>query len=48
MEGPYYIVPTDNFLKSNARLMEENIMERKGFPESYETQDLIKVNVIIY
>jgi len=42
-----YIVSTDNFLKSNARLMEENIMERKGFPESYETQDLINFLVDI-
>jgi len=36
-----YIVSTDNFLKSNAKLMEENIMERKGFPESYEMHSLI-------
>ncbi len=36
-----YIVSTDNFLKSNARLKEENIMERKGFPESYDTPELI-------
>jgi type I pantothenate kinase len=36
-----YIVSTDNFLKNNARLREENLMERKGFPESYDMQNLI-------
>jgi type I pantothenate kinase len=36
-----YIVSTDNFLKSNSRLQEENLMGRKGFPESYDMQKLI-------
>jgi type I pantothenate kinase len=42
-----YIVSTDNFLKSNDQLSKENIMERKGFPESYETQELINFLVDI-
>jgi type I pantothenate kinase len=36
-----YIVSTDNFLKSNARLEKENLLERKGFPESFDMQALI-------
>ena len=31
------LVTTDGFLKSNARLEAEGLMERKGFPESYDT-----------
>ena len=42
-----YIVSTDNFLKSNAILKEENLMERKGFPESYDMQALISFLVDI-
>jgi type I pantothenate kinase len=42
-----YIVSTDNFLKSNTRLRRENLMDRKGFPESYETQKLINFLVDI-
>ena len=42
-----YIVSTDNFLKKNSKLQKENLMERKGFPESYETQELINFLVDI-
>lgn len=44
-EGPdnlkVVIVPTDGFLKPAAMLEAENLMERKGFPESYCVQDLL-------
>ena len=46
-EYKIYIVSTDNFLKNNARLKEENLMERKGFPESYDMQALISFLVDI-
>ena len=36
------IIPTDGFLKTTAQLEKENLMERKGFPESYCVQDLLK------
>ncbi len=36
-----YIVTTDNFLKNNKKLEKENILNRKGFPESYEIENLI-------
>jgi len=35
------IIPTDGFLKSTAQLEKENLMDRKGFPESYCVQDLL-------
>jgi len=31
-------VSTDNFLKSNEELIRENILNRKGFPESYKNE----------
>ena len=46
-EYKIYIVSTDNFLKNNARLKKENLMERKGFPESYDMQALISFLVDI-
>lgn len=36
-----YIVSTDNFLKNNKKLENEHILSRKGFPESYEIDNLI-------
>ena len=36
------LVTTDGFLKPNARLEAEGLMERKGFPESYDTQALLR------
>lgn len=45
-EGPddlnVVIIPTDGFLKTTAQLMAENLMERKGFPESYCVHDLLE------
>jgi type I pantothenate kinase len=44
-EGPdnlnVVIIPTDGFLKTTAQLKAENLMERKGFPESYCIQDIL-------
>ncbi|HEY2331855.1 MAG TPA: type I pantothenate kinase [Acidimicrobiales bacterium] len=36
------IVTTDGFLYPNATLVERGIMERKGFPESYDTERLVR------
>ncbi len=36
-----YIVTTDGFLYPNAELNRRNIIERKGFPESYDLKSLI-------
>jgi type I pantothenate kinase len=36
------LVTTDGFLFPNAVLLERGIMERKGFPESYDTRRLLK------
>jgi type I pantothenate kinase len=36
------IVPTDGFLLPNAVLEEEGLMEKKGFPESYDVQTLLR------
>lgn len=36
------LVTTDGFLYSNAELKKRNIMQRKGFPESYDVRTLIK------
>jgi type I pantothenate kinase len=35
-------VTTDGFLLPNAELTRLNLMERKGFPESYDTQALLR------
>lgn len=35
------LVPTDGFLWPNAELEQRGIMDRKGFPESYDTRRLI-------
>lgn len=35
------LVTTDGFLYSNAELERQGLMERKGFPESYDTQKLL-------
>lgn len=35
------LVTTDGFLYSNAELKERGIMDRKGFPESYDTRRLL-------
>ena len=35
------LVTTDGFLKPNARLEEEGLMDRKGFPESYDTAAIL-------
>jgi len=35
--APAQIVPTDGFLKPNARLTAEGLAYRKGFPESFDT-----------
>lgn len=35
------LVTTDGFLFSNKVLLEKNIMNRKGFPESYDTKKLL-------
>ena len=36
------LVTTDGFLHPNAVLAERNLMERKGFPESYDTRRLLR------
>lgn len=36
------LVTTDGFLKPNAQLAEEGLMERKGFPESYDQRALVE------
>jgi type I pantothenate kinase len=36
------IVTTDGFLHPNAVLVERGLMERKGFPESYDTDRLVR------
>ena len=36
------LVTTDGFLLSNADLERQGLMERKGFPESYETSALVR------
>ncbi len=36
------LVPTDGFLLPNAVLEERNLMNRKGFPESYDTRRLLQ------
>ena len=36
------LVTTDGFLHPNAVLLERNLMERKGFPESYDTRRLLR------
>ncbi|MCW0953077.1 type I pantothenate kinase [Weissella ceti] len=35
------LMTTDGFLKTNAQLMAEGMMERKGFPESYDMPKLL-------
>jgi type I pantothenate kinase len=35
------LMTTDGFLKPNSQLLAEGIMERKGFPESYDMQALL-------
>ncbi|MDY7104415.1 MAG: type I pantothenate kinase [Actinomycetota bacterium] len=37
------LITTDGFLHPNAVLMERGLMDRKGFPESYDTKRLLKV-----
>ena len=37
------LVTTDGFLLPNAVLAERGLMERKGFPESYDTRRLLRV-----
>ena len=36
------LVTTDGFLYPNSFLEENNLMEKKGFPESYDTETLLK------
>ncbi len=36
------LVTTDGFLKPNAQLMEEGIMDKKGFPESYDVAGVLR------
>ena len=36
------LVTTDGFLYPNSFLEENNLMEKKGFPESYDTESLLK------
>ncbi len=36
------LVPTDGFLHPNAELERRGLMERKGFPESYDTASLVR------
>lgn len=40
-EAQIEIVTTDNFLYSNADLTTKNLMDRKGFPESYNTAAML-------
>ncbi len=35
------LVPTDGFLRPNAQLEQRGLMDRKGFPESYDTRALL-------
>lgn len=37
------LITTDGFLYPNAVLEERGIMDRKGFPESYDTRELLRV-----
>ena len=37
------LITTDGFLHPNAVLEERGIMNRKGFPESYDTRELLRV-----
>ncbi len=37
-----YIVPTDGFLYPNAELIRKGIMDKKGFPESYDLKSMIR------
>jgi len=37
------LITTDGFLHPNAVLEERGIMDRKGFPESYDTRELLRV-----
>jgi type I pantothenate kinase len=37
------LITTDGFLRPNRVLEERGIMHRKGFPESYDTRELIRV-----
>jgi len=37
------LITTDGFLRANRVLEERGIMHRKGFPESYDTRELIRV-----
>lgn len=36
------LVTTDGFLKPNAQLLEEGIMDKKGFPESYDVAEVLR------
>ncbi len=36
------LITTDGFLKPNAQLIEEDLMEKKGFPESYDVGSVIR------
>lgn len=36
------LVTTDGFLKPNAQLLEEGIMDKKGFPESYDVPEVLR------
>ena len=36
------LITTDGFLKPNAQLKEEGLMERKGFPESYDVTEVLR------
>jgi type I pantothenate kinase len=41
--GSVELLPTDGFLYSNEVLEEKGLMERKGFPESYDRRHLLEV-----
>lgn len=36
------LITTDGFLKPNAQLKKEGLMERKGFPESYDVAEVLR------
>lgn len=36
------LVTTDGFLKPNAQLIDEGIMDKKGFPESYDVAEVLR------
>ncbi len=36
------LITTDGFLKPNAQLKQEGLMERKGFPESYDVGEVLR------